>query len=874
MYQLIIGIQCVSIAALLLECIVVFRSWRGKLHSYLFLSCAATLVNDVGYLLQLTSFSEEPFFTAVKFSYMGRIWIAFALLAFITELVGVKLPKSIQIGQILMNVVTYGILITTRATGLYYKNIRFEMNGQIPDLEYDYGIWHHIWDATIALYIVAGISLLVRAIIREDKIIVKKRLIFVLFAMVTESVSVTIGILKPFHMAEVYDFTMLGFPLAAAFMFIAILKYNLLDVGTLAREYVIDKLSEGVIATDEEGDVSFYNKPALALFPELKGDSRSVVEMLRDKSGKKEPVRFDKKTYAIGVNTLYQNNDASGEIYSVRDETQIYHYMDELTKQKQIADDANNAKSTFLASMSHEIRTPINAILGMDEMILRESAEKRTLDYASDTKIAGKTLLVLINDILDFSKIEEGRMELLLNQYELAALLKDLINMVHERADKKGLELEIVCDSNIPRILVGDEARIMQIVMNLLANAVKYTDKGRVKLEVDFDKVSEKEIMLGFKISDTGVGLKEKDMEKLVNPFLKKEERKRSFIEGSGLGMPIVRQLLALMGSKINVSSTYGEGSEFSFEIKQEVVDWEPIGDITDRLKVMHEDNPTYRELFHAPDARILVIDDTEINLIVVENLLKRTQIKVDTAISGLEALQAAEKNTYDVIFIDHMMPGMDGIETLNKLRFMDGTENTIFIALTANAIAGARQMYLEKGFIDYLSKPVDGKGLEEMLLKYLPEEKVIMPTNNRFDRESEKPQDNTENNARAAAYSRIPEWIAQIPEIDISQGISNCGDENSYLFVLKMFHETAGEKADEIKTLADGGDYENYTIKVHALKSTARIIGANELSEMARRLEEAGRQKDQNTILGETDTLIDKYMELDGKLLQIDSAG
>ncbi len=394
-------------------------------------------------------------------------------------------------------------------------------------------------------------------------------------------------------------------------------------------------------------------------------------------------------------------------------------------EQKNEADEANRAKSSFLANMSHEIRTPINAILGMDEMILRESSERDVISYAEDIESAGKTLLSLINDILDFSKVEEGKMEILPAQYDLSSLINDLVNMIRGRADNKGLLLEVNVDETMPHLLFGDEIRIRQCVLNLLTNAVKYTERGSVTLEVGYEKLNESRISLRFSVIDTGIGLKREDMDKLFSPFSRIEESRNRSIEGTGLGISITKSLLGLMNSKLEVESVYGEGSTFSFALEQPVVRWSPIGKFTGRFVTENSARTAYRESFRAPDAHVLVVDDMPVNLTVIRGLLKKTQISVDTATSGAEAIARAARRQYDVAFIDHMMPGMDGIETLHEMKKLPRSEKTVFIALTANAISGSREQYLEAGFTDYLPKPVDSKKLEEMLMAHLPAEKL-----------------------------------------------------------------------------------------------------------------------------------------------------
>ncbi len=518
-------------------------------------------------------------------------------------------------------------------------------------------------------------------------------------------------------------------------------------------------------------------------------------------------------------------------------------------EQKNVADNANRAKSSFLANMSHEIRTPINAILGMDEMILRESGEREVLSYAEDIENAGKTLLSLVNDILDFSKVEEGKMEILPTQYDLSSVVNDLMNMVRGRAEKKGLRFDVHVDKGTPNLLYGDEIRIRQCALNLLTNAVMYTEKGSVTLEVGYEKLSDEEIALKFRVSDTGIGLKPEDMEKLFSPFARIEESRNRSIEGTGLGMSITKQLLALMDSRLEVESVYGEGSTFAFTIEQPVVSWDCIGPLEAGVKAAAE-HREYRELFHAPQARILVVDDMPVNLTVIRGLLKRTQVTVDTADSGAEALALAAQHRYDAAFIDHMMPEMDGVETLRELRKLPDMEGVPCIALTANAISGARERYLAAGFSDYLSKPVESARLEEMLRQYLPEEKVQEP--------EAEPSD-----AAAAPPFELPGWLYDVEGLDVQQGLAYCASAETYFETLVIYAQNAVPVADELERCRSEKDAGTLTVKVHALKSTSRVIGAEELGALAERLEDAGEAGDTQTLYGELDDLLARYRAL-----------
>ena len=427
-----------------------------------------------------------------------------------------------------------------------------------------------------------------------------------------------------------------------------------------------------------------------------------------------------------------------GSIYLIITSGKV-HENDELIKAKLVAEEASRAKSEFLASMSHEIRTPINAILGMDEMILREYDDPTLKQYAMNIRNAGNTLLSIINDILDFSKIESGKMQLVPVEYDLSLVIYDLVSMMRQRAEAKGLSFIVNADPTIPRGLFGDNIRIKQCILNLMTNAVKYTESGSVIAVFDYENTLDGHIALRVAVKDTGIGIKPEDMDKMFSPFERVDQVRNRNIEGTGLGISIVKQLLALMGSRLEVKSEYGKGSEFSFVIRQEVRDPAPMGDYEKSYIHNMENVGEYHEQFTAPNARILIVDDIEMNLTVASGLLKNTEINIDTAISAKNALLHTEKREYDVIFIDDRMPGMGGIEMLKELRSRTDNPNSTkpCIVLTANAIAGAREQYMKEGFEDYLSKPIDAAELEKTLIRYLPDEKIII---SRTRIESEQP--------------------------------------------------------------------------------------------------------------------------------------
>ena len=732
MYQFMICVLYFTTFGLFAVCWFTLRKWSSRLHAYLFFSCIANLVYDVGCLLELRARDEASYIVALKMGYLGRIWIGLALFLFGMELCNIYIPGIIKTVAALAHGIIYITILEIEHTGLYYNYMEFVMDGDFPKLLHTGGPLYYVQMALSMCYTIAGLYLITRTYIREKNPIAKKRYLMMVIAMFSIGVSYVVYFFKLISLAQKVDVMIIGFAIGTVFMLIAIIKYKMLDARTAARNYVVDELSEGIIVVDTEDKISYYNKPAQKLFPELTkkgavlGHPADVIERIRFAINSGEPMRIDDRIYTPKANSLLMDGTTVGTLYALDDDTEQYDYMKKLREQRQIADDANKAKSQFLANMSHEIRTPINAILGMDEMIIRESREKEITEYADDIKSSGKALLTLINDILDFSKVEEGKMEIIPVQYDPGMLKNDIVNMIRERAVRKDLKFNVKFDENIPRLLRGDEIRIKQCAVNLLTNAVKYTNEGSVDLNIGFSKKDEDSITLDFSVRDTGVGIKPEDMNDLFSPFVRIDEMNNRSIEGTGLGLTITKRLLDLMGSELKVSSEYGKGSEFSFSVLQEVLNRETVGEYNRRSDTSGGAGHKYRELFHAPDAQVLVVDDIRMNLTVFTKLLKKTQMKIDTATSGPEAIKMAAEKTYDVIFVDHLMPGMDGIETLKHLKEQEGGDKPVYVALTANAVSGAREMYMEAGFADYISKPVEGGRLETLIKSYLSPEKLL----------------------------------------------------------------------------------------------------------------------------------------------------
>lgn len=438
------------------------------------------------------------------------------------------------------------------------------------------------------------------------------------------------------------------------------------------------------------------------------------------------------------------------------------------------AEQANRMKSIFLANMSHEIRTPINAILGMDTMILRESNQDSILEYARNVKSASETLLSLINDILDFSKIESGKMEIIEGDYRLDSVINDLVNMIKGKIEEKGLAFKINITPNLPVQLHGDEVRIKQVILNILNNAVKYTKNGSVEFNIGYEQQDDNTINLLVAVKDTGIGIKQEDMASLFSPYQRLEENANKHIEGTGLGLSITRDLLVKMNSELKVDSVYGEGSTFSFSLKQSM--WGDDRLEKNQFKALESlPKEEKRELFHAKNAKILVVDDVEMNLIVIKGLLKRVQIVPECCLSGQEAIELTRNNKYDIIFLDAMMPNLSGEETLVKIRELCPINAyTPIVVLTANAMVGAYEHYVERGFANYLSKPINGEKFEKMIGQYLPEDKIEW-----IELDSVKENSNKE----SGDNSKIDEKVDDSSEEAFDEDNGNKHNNSKYFF-------------------------------------------------------------------------------------------
>lgn len=850
MFTVFVWIQYIGIFVLALEAFYIIWQKPSRLQTTLLVVILATLVNFVGYLFEIQSTTMETALQAVKFLYLGKPYIILATFLFAMRYYKIRIPAAVKYILCCIHMGVSLLVFTCERHFLFYSSIDYVDEGYFPHLVLGHSMIYKAYSFLILVYllIIVGTGFWKYQRVRNER--EKKQILYLTVIAMVAGTGFAVyfsGIMKG------YDSTLPAYLVCTILLLIAMVRYNLLDAVELAKETVIDEFADGLLVLDESGRLIYANQQIIHIYPEIKdGKYRHILDAFGELQKSGERLSIEDKVYEIHEKEIARDDVIYGKMFIISDVTENWNYMVELEKQTVIATMANEAKTDFLAKMSHEIRTPINAVLGMNEMILRESREPEIKKYSMDIKTSANALLGLINDILDTSKIESGKLEILSVEYELDSLLNDVVNMVFLKARDKNLEFLVQIEETIPNGLFGDDVRIRQILVNLLNNAIKYTEKGSVSLVVSGMRTKEGE-RLHFEIRDTGIGIKEEDMPKLYAAFERIEERRNRHVEGTGLGMNIVVELLELMGAKLEVESEYGRGTVFYFDLVQPVVSENAIGNFDERSKYLYQETE-YKAGFVAPDVKLLLVDDNEINRRVFRNLLKQTRVMITEAASGYECLERVKQEKYDMIFMDHMMPGMDGIETFRRMRHMEESlcDGVPVVILTANAVTGAKEKYLREGFSDYLSKPVQADKLEAVIMQYVPETKRALPADEGNEEENETQQARIQ---QGDGTNREEKNLPEMDEIDIAYAKRYFEEEEllkmTMLDVYNSFDDTAA-LLDELGAAVLTGEtgeesfrhvIREYQTQVHALKSNTAMIGALILSKLARLLEVAAAE-------------------------------
>ena len=715
----------------------VLKYMTNHFANYLFVSA---LVSNFGYLWFSSAKNLSEALVSMRVVYLGSVPLLFFTFCVIADICKVKLPTIVKGILACLTIIVVAFTSTIGSGTIFYKGAEYVQVDGYAYLIKEYGPAHNIYVIVILGYMTASLGVAIYALLRPAMV---PRFMAFLLAM-TE---VLCALIYFGERALEIKFELLPFAFCISIVIICIIttKQYLYDANRVAISIRELNQDNAVVLFDKSKRYLGCNLVASNLFEDIKEyyvekrisdkySGRDYFESIIDKfeqDGKEfteDIYEKNGKLYSIHIRRLVNETIRGDRGYIIEfiDDTQTQNYIrkinemnDELGEAAEAAKMANEAKSSFLANMSHEIRTPINAVLGFNSIILRDTKEDTTKEYARDIDSAGKSLLSIINDILDFSKIEAGKMDIVPVEYRLGALINDCKNMMYSKVTDKNLDFIIKCDPTAPSILFGDEVRIRQVLINLLSNATKYTDSGSVTFDVSYKKTSDEQVTLFFKVIDTGIGISEEDQTHLFESFKRIDEVRNRNIEGTGLGLALVKQLTGLMNGDISVSSEIGKGTTFEFGLPQKVISFDEVGAINKSSDKIAKSNKM--DDLEDVEGNILVVDDVLLNLKVMTMLLKKSKLTVDTASSGFEALEKTKEKKYDIIFLDHMMPVMDGIETFKRLRNEESfNQNTPVVMLTANAVGDVKDMYLGEGFDDYISKPVSFVALRNVIKGFI----------------------------------------------------------------------------------------------------------------------------------------------------------
>lgn len=769
----------------------------------------------------------------------------------------IKIPQWVIHLLLVLNMGFYVMIATVDYHHLYYKDYwlapsKANLNGYT--LEISPAPMYYVYMAFLLAEIMTTIGIIISSYCSQRSMPNKGKIHFLMIAaMLSPMLLLSLRILK---ILKGDDPTPLGILLSCIFMSIAVVKYGLFDPVKNAKNYIIDNLKEAVIVTDADHRFLFLNSMADKIITSINKEQGYSTD---DKiyafiQGSQDFFDWKDRHYQVEETVLKDNELIQGYMMTIVDVTKIIeqnHLMKRLVLQ---TEDANRAKTNFVSNMSHEIRTPMNSIVGITEILLRSRHSPKEQEYLLNIQSSGRVLLTIINDVLDCSKMEAGKMQLFDEPYDTCSLFHDLRISMENRIGHSGLELIYDIDQDIPCKLKGDMGRIRQVIINLVNNAIKYTEKGSVRFSVHVRQKNTDKVMLYYEVADTGIGIRKEDQKILFDAFQRVEMDRNRYVEGTGLGLTISQNLVNMMGGVIEVESEYGKGSRFFFTIEQTIIDPTPVSAVNYNGQ---KDNVTEKEaecLFIAPEAHILLVDDNELNLVVAKELLKPLRMQIDTAENGLQAVKMVRGSQYDLVLMDHMMPVMDGIEAAKAIRALpeDKYQKLPIIALTANAMVDARKEFLNAGMNGFVAKPIDFARICNQLKLWLPKDLV---------------RDVPKEEAKKLLADDLSDREIQPedPQMGFSfeEGVNHCGSKAALMKTIRIFYRTIDSKANKIEQCLKEGLISDYVIEIHALKSSALLIGAVPLSEAAKELEDYGKQGKTEVLEEKTPDVLTLYRDL-----------
>ena len=850
MVNFVIVLECLGICLTFVALILLLNGEGAREQKLLIFIMCGSLVQNVGYLLELTAPTMEAAVAAVTVENVGSAFVPLCYCWFIHIYCYAAPPKRLLR---VLAAINFLVLPTVffNWNGLFYRDFQWMStpNG-FHYISISYGPLYILFMFTrIIIPYVMCLAALVRAIrLRSDRELNRQYQTILLIS----TLPVVMLAAYVFKLSNVFDLTPVTLAIAMSMVVIVVWSRRNYDFRHLAAEKVLESLGDGVIALDDHDRLVSYNRAAANIFSSL--PSHKPGENIRAVEDFREEMLNENIPWSFSINEqdyechskqiIGENGQKQGCVILVLDMTDIKAYINEIKRVRRQAEKANIAKSEFLANMSHEIRTPMNAIIGLNDIIMEECRDSSIYAHAKDVQSAAKNLLAIINDILDLSKVEAGKMELVYTDYHLKTVVGEVVGMMDMAASKRGLIMKYECDETLPCAYTGDEGRIKQILINILNNAIKFTKEGYVRASVTgVPGEREDEELITFRVEDTGCGIREEDLSKIFEDFRQVDSKRNRTVEGTGLGLAIVKHLVELMGGSISVDSVYGEGTTVTITIPQKIVDRRTIAEAPEVSRTELEGS----EAFTAPGVRVLIVDDNVVNRKVARGFLKRYAFDLDEAGSGPESIELVRQNRYDIIFMDHMMPMMDGIEaaTIIRRKCGDNGKAPAMIALTANAMEGMREKFLDCGFQDFIAKPLDRRALGQLLARWVPEDR------------RQSPMEEAEEGAALdpAAFS--------IPGIDMDTAMRYfTGDEAGFVELLELYHMDGQRKTELLKELADT-DLSGYRTEVHGLKSAAANIGAMEVSNLARAQENAAAQGDTDFIAQQFPRLLEAHQAL-----------
>ncbi len=851
-----IGLSILSICVIVSALSLLLKGDGSRDQNLMQYFLLGSFIHNIGYLLELTAPTVDVALTAVKIQYIGSLTIPISYCHFMFNYCFEKAPTKLLKVLKIIDIFLFVLVFTCEFHNYFYRQVDWLYTADGHGyLMLEYGIGHLIFmlcgliiPYTLTLYA------LIRVCIQKPDYAADRKYKLILGLSFVPVVVLGSYIMK---LTFAYDLTPFILGLILSCVVILIWSRKVYDFSTLAAGILLDSMSDGVIAIDNHKRIVSYNPAATGIFPEL--NASAVGRHIEELDGFPRDILGEDDREAFSINgSFYQGHvkqivdkygESKGYVLLILDVTETRNYIEEIKQVREQAEQANIAKSAFLANMSHEIRTPMNAIVGLSDIIMEQSRGRKVYGYACDIKSSSRNLLALINDILDLSKVEAGKMELIETKYHVKSLVNEVLSMMDIVASQHGLMLFSEFDMSIPCRYLGDEGRIKQILINILNNAVKFTKEGHVKIFVAGKQGETPDTEhLVFRIEDTGCGIKEEDIEGIFENFRQLDSKRNRSVEGTGLGLSITKRLVELMQGTIALESVYGEGTTFIVEIPQKIADTRPLSEIPE----VEAPKEKLLEPFTAQNCKILVVDDNIINRRVARSLLQTYGVEIAEAESGMSAIELVKTTKYDIIFMDHMMPGMDGIETVQHIRTDCGDNGSlpVIIALTANAMEGVRETFLTNGFQDFITKPIDRKTLHKTLLKWIPEQDRT-PGGEWID----KLQSSNSN------YGEFQDIIIEgINTDEVAEHHSASIEE--YIDLLHLYCLDGKRKLALLRRLWEEKDYKTYGIEVHGLKSASANVGAMHVSNRAREQEKAVNRGDITFVDSHAEKLLTEYEE------------